>query len=47
VLGGVHEGTRYNKGIDMGGAILSTSGVALLTYSLAYVFFFLLLEQHT
>jgi hypothetical protein len=28
---------RYTKGLDWGGAFLSTSGVGLLTYGLAYV----------
>lgn len=28
---------KYTKGLDWGGALLSTAGVALLTYSLAYV----------
>ncbi|KAJ7581456.1 major facilitator superfamily domain-containing protein [Mycena floridula] len=30
-----HRGRRYRKGLDWGGAILSTSGIGLLTYSLA------------
>jgi hypothetical protein len=30
-------GRRYRKGIDWGGAALSTLSVALLTYSLSYV----------
>lgn len=28
---------KYTKGLDWGGALLSSAGVALLTYSLAYV----------
>ena len=32
-----HTETTYKKGLDWGGALLSTAGMALLTYSLAYV----------
>lgn len=37
VLPKTADNRRYTKGLDWGGALLSISGVALLTFSLAYV----------
>lgn len=33
--GGAMRSTRYTKGLDWGGAVLCTAGVAMLTYSVA------------